>query len=677
MESDFWVETDSGYRFKGPKLRTVRNTLAGVFIVAILLALIFGTRLSHLDVPLQSGVGIPIALNETGMWRTSNQGEPNPVAPRLYSHVDVPLEVAGIKMLTSDTLRNGEVRLNAPYSYNQRDFPLVLDRGNESIILLISKFTKNEIVNLNIYYLLTFFLNYLAFSYGLFYWLGRLSWFVVLLSIAFAFTPFHFIQGQFFIMNQIGLILCVAVILRILSRQSVSKAVLVTSAVAAAIFGLYWCFFTIIVLSFAVLLNFNHREVRTSLIRLFSLIFLTSSIAAYFDFSGSLTFWRAYGTNDTILRSVAQTDGWSFRIMDLLLLPSYAEFAPSLLKRNFALLDSPVLGESSGLFSPLGMVVLLFCLFLVIKSFRVDSEKALVPMIQGPSQGMQETWVFLMLGVIFIPLVGSMGGLGPVLNLFSLSPIKSWERFAVIFQIFALSLTALFLQSSKFSIPKMISSFRTPRDRSFQKNAMSCLLIMASFLTLFWSVPWGFDRNTSYSVSQHESDKSFFKSVEKIAGNSMVFSFPVEIYPEGPEVCSSIPYASMVGFMYTTDVRWSSGAIKGRDGMWQAAINAMPLGEATNRLADMGFSGMVFDGRGFSALAYSNLVSSLEANSSSPLLFSDDKRWVFVRIDDLLNSDAFSKSAIGFKRIVRPKEETAKLSGSFGLLKGSYTCPSR
>ena len=198
--------------------RITKNFIIGLFVVAGCLFFAFGKRLNHLDVPLQSGVGIPIARNDVGMWRVSNYADLDSSTPELYSHVDVPLEVAGIKMLTSGTLRSGDNHLNAPYEYNQSDFPVVLDRGNESIILLISQFTENAIVNLNVYYLLTFFLNYLAFSFGLFYWLGRLSWVSVLLSVVFAFTPFHFIQGQFFIMNQIGLILGVAVILRILSQ---------------------------------------------------------------------------------------------------------------------------------------------------------------------------------------------------------------------------------------------------------------------------------------------------------------------------------------------------------------------------------------------------------------------------------------------------------------------------
>jgi hypothetical protein len=363
--------------------------------------------------------------------------------------------------------------------------------------------------------------------------------------------------------------------------------------------------------------------------------------------------------------------------MDLLLLPSYAKFAPSFLLRNVVLSDSQALGEASGLFSPLGFMVLLFCLFLAIRSLRVGAEKGLEQIIQGDSQGKSEILVFLLLGVIFTPLVGSMGGLGPILNMFSVSPIKSWERFAVVFEIFALFLVALIVHLSDFSISNMIRNFRKPTFGKLPKYAISVLLVTTSALTLLWSLPLDFDKSTSFSVSQHKSDRDFFEAVEKNVGNSMVFSFPVEIYPEGPEVCSSIPYASMVGFMYTTTVRWSGGAIRGRDGMWQAAINAMPLAEATNRLADMGFAGMVFNGSGFSGSAYLKLVNTLKAKSSSPPLFSKDSRWIFVRIDDLLNRDAFSKSSVGFKRTVRPKEETAKLSGSIAQLRKSYTCFSR
>ena len=658
-------------------MRTIRNSFFGILIITSLLLLIFGSRLSHLEVPIQSGVGIPVALNETGMWRVSNKGNEVHSEPELYSHVDVPIAVAGIKLLTSGTLRTGDVRLNAPYKYNQKDFPSVMDRGNELLILSISKFTNDPIVNLNSFYLLTFFLNYLAFSFGLYYWLGRLSWFVVLVSVVFAFTPFHFIQGQFYIMNQIGLIICTAVLLRIISKQAVSKKVLVAGACITAAFGLYWCFFSILLVSLALLINIHHREIRLNLIRFFTLIFLTSGLAAYIDFSPSLNFWSKYGINETIHRTVAQTEVWSFRTMDLLLLPSYAKFAPDFLLRNVALSDSGILGEASGLFSPLGILILMFCFFQIMRGYGLGQHGRLEQIIHRDSQGSRETFSFLVLGVIFIPIVGSMGGLGPILNLLSINPIKSWERLSVVYEVLGLSLVALILHVSGLSKSKSLRVFKRINLSYLTKHTLSLVFVFSSVLTLVWSIPLDFDKNFSFALAHSKSDRDFFVTVEKELEGSKVFTFPVEIYPEGPEVCRSIPYASLTGFMYTTKTRWSGGAIKGRDGMWQAAINAMPIEEATNRLADMGFSGLIFDGSGFSQGAYLELVKKLEVNSSSPLLFSRDSRWVFVRIENLLNKDSFSKSIVGFKRIVRPKEETAKLIGSAGLLSGSYTCPSR
>jgi hypothetical protein len=656
-------------------LRNVRNVVIGFVVVTGCLVFTFGERLGHLDIPIQSGVGIPVAFSGTGMWRTSGGTAFGDVGPNLYSHVDVPIEVAGVKGIVTGTTRGGNQYLNAPFAYEQRDFPLVMDRGTELVILALSKLTENPIINLNLFYLLTFFSNFLFFALGLLLWRGNISLWDVFLSVLFAFTPFHFIQGQFFIMNQVGLILCVAVLLKILSKQKVRPVWLITAAITAATFGLYWAFFSVVLVSVVTLVNLKNIQIRLNLLRLWLLLFITTALAAFIDFYPSFLFWHQYGGNSVTTRTIAQNDGWPFRIIDLLLLPSYSILQIPRLSRD-VLSSSAIPGEASGLFAPLGLLAIVVVVLLVIRSLKDGLQNQLQSLGTDQKAITAEQIVFLAVGMLLVPLVGGVGGFGTIINLFGLSPIKSWERTAVVFEVLALSFASIVLNYVKpFGIVRWRKDRQVGLDVKLSSDhIVRWLFVLAVPITLVVSLPIGYDQNFSHTVKQFDSDREFFTNIDKSVEGSSVFAFPVEYYPEGAEVCQSIPYASLTGYMHTKTIRWNAGAVVGRDLGWQAAINAMNIEEAANRLADLEFSGMVFDKKGYSPSVWSSLIEKLVLNSQSQLLRSKDSRWVFVELADLFSQGNSNQSRGGFERTPRAKESTLLLTASIPQLKDSYSC---
>jgi hypothetical protein len=635
----------------------------------------FGKRLNHLEIPLQSGVGIPVAYSGTGMWRTSGGTAFGDNGPNLYSHVDVPIEVAGVKGIAAGTTRGGNQYLNAPFTYEQKDFPLVMDRGNELVLLALSKLTENPIVNLNLFYLLTFFSNFLFFAFGLMLWRGNISMWDICLSVLFAFTPFHFIQGQFFIMNQGGLILCVAVLLKIFNKQKVRPIWLITTAITSATFGMYWAFFSVILVSAVTLVNLKNIQIRLNLLRLWLLLFITTALAAFVDFYPSFVHWRQYGANSVTTRTISQNDGWPFRIIDLLLLPSYSILKIPRISRD-VLSSSAIPGEASGLFAPLGLLVIIVVLLLVVGSLKDGLQNRLHVLGMDQKSITAEQMIFLVMGMLLVPIVGGVGGFGTIINLFDMSPIKSWERTAVVFEVLALSFASIILNYVKpFGLVRWRRDQEDGLDVKFSSDQIvRWLFVLAVPVTLVVSLPIGYDKNFSHTVEQFNSDKDFFTNIDERMEGSSVFAFPVEYFPEGAEVCQSTPYASLTGYMHTKTIRWNAGAIVGRELGWQAAINAMSIEEAANRLSDLDFSGMVFDKKGYSPSAWRSLMGKLVLNSRSQLLRSKDSRWVFVKLTDLFSQTNSDQSRGGFERIPRAKESTLLLSASIQQLKDSYSC---
>ena len=658
------------------RLKVALRLLVGCIALSILLVVSFGQRITNLEIPIQSGVGIPVAYNGIGMWRHADKYF-DVIHSDVFSHVDVPLNVAGVKQIQDGSLRAGDRHLNAPFVYQSHDFPIVMERGNEAIIKLISVVISDPIVNMNIFYLLTFFSNFIIFALGILIWRGSLSFWDIAISIAFCLTPFHFIQGQFFIMNQGGIILGVAVVLRILGEKRVSFLGLGATALCVPLFGMYWTFFFAGLLTVVCLCSLRNIRTRVHLIRLWLMLLLTSSLAAFIDFYPSLVYWAKYGATSTLTRTVTQNDSWPFRVMDLILFPTYSIMKIPAFSRDI-LQNSPVSGEASGLFAPLGMVVLVTAIFVLVKGTKTG--------IAGTFQNSRTTetnvnWqqlIFLLVGIVCIPLIGSVGGFGTIFNNFVPSPIKSWERIAIVFQILALNLVSVFLYKWK---PRLRFTFlNSIRNRTFgqmdSRSGISALMAASLIVTLVVSIPIGWSDNFDSTKNMYDSDRTFFTQIEEVVENGMVFSFPVEIYPEGPEVCTSIPYGTLVGNMFTKNVRWSGGAVKGRDFAWQVAINNMPLEESANRLMDLGFKGIVISKRGYSLTAFTAIMKELRSHSNGPLLMSKDGMWVFTVLADLFKVDDFFKNNNkGYKRVERTIESTTRLNSSEPEYGPLYSCP--
>jgi hypothetical protein len=398
---------------------------------------------------------------------------------------------------------------------------------------------------------------------------------------------------------------------------------------------------------------------------------------AFIDFYPSLVFWAKYGATSVISRSVAQNDFWPFRVIDLMLLPTYSIFRIPEFSRN-VLQDSPVSGEASGLFAPIGMVVLITAILVIARGMKNGISESIQHLANAETGVNRQQIIFLLAGIVCIPLIGSVGGFGTIFNNFFPSPIKSWERVAIVFQILALNLVSVFLYKWK---PRLRMTFlNSTRNRNFgqkdSRSRISALMAASLIVTLVVSIPIGWSDNFDSTKKMYDSDRTFFTQVEEVVESGMVFSFPVEIYPEGPEVCTSIPYGTLIGNMFTKTVRWSGGAVKGRDFAWQVAINNMPLEESANRLMDLGFKGIVISKRGYSLTAFTAMMKELRSHSNGPLLMSKDGMWVFTELADLFEvDDFFKKNNKGYKRVERTIDSTTRLNSSEPEYGPLYSCP--
>ena len=82
--------------------------------------------------------------------------------------------------------------------------------------------------------------------------------------------------------------------------------------------------------------------------------------------------------------------------------------------------------------------------------------------------------------------------------------------------------------------------------------------------------------------------------------NAMIAQLPYAAYPQYPAVNEMAEYSHFKGYLHSDKLRWSYGAMKGREGDLRYRLVAnMPLGETIKSLSFEGFKGIYIDSFGY------------------------------------------------------------------------------
>jgi phosphoglycerol transferase len=109
----------------------------------------------------------------------------------------------------------------------------------------------------------------------------------------------------------------------------------------------------------------------------------------------------------------------------------------------------------------------------------------------------------------------------------------------------------------------------------------------------------------------------------------MIFQLPVVTFPENPRVQRLNDYELVKGYLHSTRLRWSYGAIKGRENdAWQRWVTAKPAPDFVETLALAGFAGVYVDRHGYADNG-AKLEADLAGVIGRPPIVSNNDRLVF------------------------------------------------
>jgi len=504
--------------------------------------------------------------------------------------------------------------VGAPGTLQLYEFP-VIDNGVMMLMWLMTVFTHNPFVVMNVFYLLSFPLVAISSLYVLRHF--NLSFVPALFaSLLYALTPFHFIRNQhhLFYNDYYVVPLAVMVLLWLTTELLVTRSrkfiISVLVAILLGCSGVYYPFFFCFLLLVAGAVGaLKFRRLRPLLMAFVFIGITTATILI--NLSPSLIYLRQHGHAEAIVRNPGEAETYGLRISQLLLpITVHRIRAVDLFKRfhNSYVLVTENDSASLGAIGSIGFLVLLAQLL-----YR----KELIANARGLFHDLSALNMFAV-------LLGTIGSFGLLFSLYVSPAIRCYNRISIYIAFFSLMAVAYGLES-------IYRRTRTTRSRSIFYLLLAVALIGGTWdQTSTWYIP-------TYAANKAEfgNDAEFVKRIEaSIPAGSMIFQLPYIQFPEVPRVRNMYDYDHLRGYVHSRNLRWSFGSIKNRDtDRAQERVASLPPEQLVQELAFGGFTGLYLDRFG-----YEDQGVSLEAEFSKILqakpLSSPNGRLLFYNLSD-------------------------------------------
>lgn len=522
-------------------------------------------------------------------------------------------DAALFAMATKGAIENGSYwqnpSLGAPGAQQVYDYP-TFDNAVLGVFLLLSVFTHNVFLLTNLHYLISFPLITLASLY-VFRQFNLSAVPAVFCSLLYAFLPYHFLRNESSLNIASYYVVPPAMLVVLwLMRENLaprtkkfifSVVVCVLLGSSGVYFPFFFCFLLLLAGTVGAL---KLRSFRPAVMALVLTVITAATVAV--NLAPALVYKYKHGDVGVVNRGPAEAEKYGLKISQLVLpITGHRLGVLDRLKRFHN--DNSFVSEDDA--SSLGLVGSIGFLALLAQLLR---RKELVA-----ADGLFHDLSILN---IFSVLLGVVGGFGLLFALYVSSGIRAYNRISIFIAFFSLMAVAIIADSVY---------------RRAARNIL-CVLLAVIFIVAF------LDQTTRGYVPTYEktraeflSDRQFVSSIEaSLPAGAMIFQLPYIPFPEHPKVEKMADYDHLRGYLHSTNLRWSFGAIKNRDDdLAQRRVAALPPAELAQTLAVAGFSGIYLDRYG-----YEDRAAALESELSRVLqtapLTSPNGRLVFFSLLD-------------------------------------------
>ena len=524
-------------------------------------------------------------------------------------------------------------QLGAPGVMDLHDFPYI-ETGMALLVKGMTAFTDDPFLIANLYVLATFLFVLWASLYAL-RQLGASEAVALTASLLFAFAPYHLWRGATHphLSSYFSVPLAVLVALWLCQGEPLLVersrggpwragprgrvvAALVTAALIA-LGGPYYGLFGTYLLATGGLIGWLRRPTRA---RALNAALLVGLIVACFaaQLVPFWLYWQRHGANPVAsFRPVNAVLllGLRFRY---LLRPVAGHRLSWLVDPNLEKLQARVGNvlhlydetyNEASLTAPLGLVAGLgfLTLLVVVLAWPIRAFRG-VPWLKDLAA--------LNLAALFL---AQSGGLGELIALNLTTKIRAYNRMSIV--IAFLALAGLAMLATRWRA-------RRPSGRWFP-----FVLGLVLVLGLLDQVPPAALPDYRRDAAQFRSDREFVGRIEAaVPPGSMIFQLPPNSFPEFGIHIEMPDYSLFRGYLHSSHLQWSYGALRGREvERWQSRLAPLPVPELVDELRAANFAGLYVNRRGHARRA-EVLEQELTRALGGPLFVSRDGQLSFFRL---------------------------------------------
>lgn len=506
----------------------------------------------------------------------------------------IPLVYAGDSLFAITAIKNiidsgwflTNPYLSYPGIYQLYDFPTV-DNFNFLIQLLMSFFTHNPFVILNVFYFLTYIMSAFTALY-VFKKISLSTPFAIVASILFAILPYHFCRNEahLYLSSYFAVPIWLLLAFKIINDQPFigyfknhyfNRLILFIMLLIIVNSGVYYTFFGLSYIFIAGIFASVSMRNKQGLIRGLKIIIL-SGLIAYVNLLPNIIFFHEHGKNQEVAqRDALDSEAFSTNISQFLMPVEnnrigFLRHIREKYDHDFSFFNTP--GASDSAPGVLGSLGFLASLAFVLFARSVKTGKNLY-----------NASLFNLAGI----LLASFGSFGTIFAFFVTAEIRCYYRIAPYLGFLSL-----------FVFFKLIQFLTKKYDLKSKTIAVIAAILLA-FGILDQTTANDVIPKVSINQMTLESDQAFVAKIEKaLPPGSAVFEIPYIAFPESPPLNNMQAYDLFRPYLNSHSLVWSFGSMNGRPAaIWQKQVMALPPAEMIKTIVLSGFSGIYIDRAGY------------------------------------------------------------------------------
>src|SRR5690349_12560049 len=502
------------------------------------------------------------------------------------------LDALFYEAIVKGTIENGWYLTNdsvgAPAGLRMHDFPIP-DAFNFLLIKGLALIHADYAWVINVFFLLTFPLTTLCsmFAFRQFQLSAASS---IVWSLLYTFAPFHFFPGiqhlfaaTYYVVPLIGMVTLWVISGELFAasdngerpRLNLRSRKFLISVVACAVassvgFG-YYAFLSAFFLLVAGLgAAITYRSLRMFAPAAILTAVLGVGLAA--NLAPNFVYLHRHGNPHIAERNPVEAEIFGLKLAPMLLpIRNHRITALAQLTESYS---RNTVGSKASEMAALGLIGTTGFLFLTVWILFVTPTRR-------PGGGA----IFDRLGTLTIAavLLGTVGGFSSLFALFVFPQIRSYHRISLYIAFFSL-----------LAVGVLVEEFFKRRGCAVPRPIRYVALAIILTVGILDQTSNSFVPAYSRTKVDFANDQAFVSAIEKrMPSHAMIFQLPYTSFPEGAASNLMTDYELFRGYLHSNNLRWSYGAMKGRDSdTWLQQTSMRPVPEMLDTLAYAGFNGI-------------------------------------------------------------------------------------